>query len=184
MPPCGSRIHLQDYHDQHPHRYVKHSNASSISSSGSLKAIVRRQSQGVSDHNTNTSTPPTPCSTTPRHWKLAEWEPPPPPCNKEVSNDNTDGFVDECGNVYRSAGESLIAKEIREYRAREEELRRSRSELGLPNLEDLVSQGDHWKGTVGFEAGRWRDSRSYAHLQVSPQYSEESSAGHIGSLCR
>ncbi|VDD95598.1 unnamed protein product [Enterobius vermicularis] len=36
------------------------------------------------------------------------------------------------------AGDSLIAAEIRMLRDREEELRRSRSELGLPNLEDTI----------------------------------------------
>ncbi|TKR81555.1 hypothetical protein L596_015408 [Steinernema carpocapsae] len=41
------------------------------------------------------------------------------------------------------SGESLIAAEIRNFKEREDELKRSRSELGLPNLEDTFQQWRH-----------------------------------------
>ncbi|KAK0407383.1 hypothetical protein QR680_019168 [Steinernema hermaphroditum] len=44
------------------------------------------------------------------------------------------------------SGESLIAAEIRTFKEREDELRRSRSELGLPNLEDTIQL---WRSGYG-----------------------------------
>ncbi|CAI4231748.1 unnamed protein product [Auanema sp. JU1783] len=60
-------------------------------------------------------------------------------------------------------GESIVAAEIRHAREREEELRRSRSELGLPTLEDTI---DSWRhGNRGFSIpNQLRSAMSYDHI--------------------
>lgn len=156
-------------------RYIKHGQANTSASNGHgqlgngwQKRIVRRQSQtGTDGYSTTTPAPPPQkvlgTSTTPRQWKTAQWNEPQPAVNKIVSpRGDGEGFVDEAGNVYKSMGESIIAKEIREYREREEELRRSRSELGLPTLENML---DNWKGMPNGGVGNGR-AQSVDHLQV------------------
>uniref|UniRef100_A0A0N5AAM1 CLASP_N domain-containing protein n=1 Tax=Syphacia muris TaxID=451379 RepID=A0A0N5AAM1_9BILA len=66
--------------------------------------------------------------------------------------------------------ESRIAAEIRNLKEREEELRRSRSELGLPSLEDIVDTwkyGMHSDGRQNSGLPVLRGARSYDHLQAA-----------------
>lgn len=69
----------------------------------------------------------------------------------------------------KAVGESRIAAEIRNLREREDELRRSRSELGLPSLEDIV---DTWRNGYGCQPQTkptmppLRGARSYDHLHM------------------
>uniref|UniRef100_A0A914R0N1 Uncharacterized protein n=1 Tax=Panagrolaimus davidi TaxID=227884 RepID=A0A914R0N1_9BILA len=64
---------------------------------------------------------------------------------------------------HSKAGDNLIAAEIRANKEREDELRRSRSELGLPNLEDTL---ELWK--LGYHSRHpsknLREATSYDHL--------------------
>uniref|UniRef100_A0AC34FLC8 Uncharacterized protein n=1 Tax=Panagrolaimus sp. ES5 TaxID=591445 RepID=A0AC34FLC8_9BILA len=64
---------------------------------------------------------------------------------------------------HSKAGDNLIAAEIRANKEREDELRRSRSELGLPNLEDTL---ELWK--LGYHSRHpsknLREAASYDHL--------------------
>ncbi len=70
----------------------------------------------------------------------------------------------EDGGTYLSPGESLIAREIRELKDKEDDLRRSRSELGLPTLEDTL---EIWKQSRGQYRTQipLRGAQSYDHLQ-------------------
>uniref|UniRef100_A0A914UPT6 Uncharacterized protein n=1 Tax=Plectus sambesii TaxID=2011161 RepID=A0A914UPT6_9BILA len=63
----------------------------------------------------------------------------------------------------QKAGESLIAAEIRTLREREDELKRSRSELGLPSLEDTI---DYWRHGLASKPTSLplRGAQSYDHL--------------------
>ncbi|KAE9551718.1 hypothetical protein FO519_005082 [Halicephalobus sp. NKZ332] len=62
------------------------------------------------------------------------------------------------------AGEGLIAAEIRAMKEREEELRRSRSELGLPSLEDTLEIWRHGYQTKINQTRGMRGAVSYDHL--------------------
>ena len=62
------------------------------------------------------------------------------------------------------AGEGLIAAEIRAMKEREEELRRSRSELGLPSLEDTLEIWRHGYQTKMNQTRGIRGAVSYDHL--------------------
>uniref|UniRef100_A0A0N5AB05 PDZ domain-containing protein n=1 Tax=Syphacia muris TaxID=451379 RepID=A0A0N5AB05_9BILA len=76
------------------------------------------------------------------------------------------------------AGDSLIAAEIRMLRDREEELRRSRSELGLPSLEDTI---EIWRNGIQ-PVNPLRSAVSYDHLHQAVQ--EIPKAGSIERLHR
>lgn len=153
-------------------RYIKNNHAGPQSngniqpSNGWQKRIIRRQSQ-VASEAIEASLPKLESSTTPRHWKIGQSNEQESPIQKKAPTHFEAGeFVDESGQVYKSMGESIIAKEIREYREREEELRRSRSQLGLPSLEDML---DDYKNNV--KGGKAERSHSVDHLQVSNDFS-------------
>jgi hypothetical protein len=99
-----------------------------------------------------------------KQWKLAEWVEPPPPVNKNDILMQESNDFDK--TVYKSPGESLIAREIRELKEREAELRSSRSELGLPQVEDLVQQREPYVDHRDNGPIPLRSAQSYDHLQI------------------
>lgn len=146
-------------------RYVKHVTPSAASTT--QRKIVRKQSNTepstVNGHNGTNG------ETAKKSWKLAQWTEPPPAINKSIDNVPTENGagVHQHENTYRSTGESLIAREIREQREREEDLRRSRSELGLSTLDDIM---DSWKYPRQDNEGQLpsglRSARSLDHLHI------------------